>query len=120
MWAAIDPANHHCRPRSVGVVDAWQAYDPGMGRYPARVALAARNPANHRPESGVGVSTPCGAVSTRIEHRSCWRFVRVDVWKISDPRMEPYPPRVRRNSTDPIQSAINPVGLQFPRRAGRY
>ena len=38
--------------------------DPGMRPYPPRLALAPRTPANQRSCSGVGVSTPCRAVST--------------------------------------------------------
>ena len=33
--------------------------------YPPRVVLALRPPADKRSASGIGVSTPCGAVSTR-------------------------------------------------------
>ena len=40
-------------------------YDPGMGPYPLRVALAPHAPAKERSAGGVGVSTSCGAVSTR-------------------------------------------------------
>ena len=39
--------------------------DPGMGPYYLTpVALAPRTPANQQSASGVGVFTPCGAVST--------------------------------------------------------
>ena len=55
------------------------APDPRVGTYPHRVqrdldigprgksrnALAARVPANKRPAAGGGISTPCGAKSTR-------------------------------------------------------
>ena len=38
---------------------------PGMEPYPPRVALAPRTPANQQSGSGIGVSTPYGAVPTR-------------------------------------------------------
>ena len=37
----------------------------GTWPYPPRVVLALRAPANQRSARGIGVSTPCGAVSTR-------------------------------------------------------
>ena len=37
----IDLEDHRCLPRFVGVVDTWKIADPGMGPYPARVALDA-------------------------------------------------------------------------------
>ena len=40
-------------------------YETGMGTYPPRVALALHAPANQRSARGIGISTPCGAVSTR-------------------------------------------------------
>ena len=39
--------------------------EPGMGLYPPRIALPLRAPANQRSTRGIGVSTSCGAVSTR-------------------------------------------------------
>ena len=46
-------------------------WDPGTGPYPRRVALAPRTPANERSTSGVGVCTPCGAVSI-FPMSDCW------------------------------------------------
>ena len=40
-------------------------YDPGIGSYPLRVAMALRAPANQRSANVIRVSTSCGAVSTR-------------------------------------------------------
>ena len=40
-------------------------FDPDMTTYPPQVALALRTPGWDLAASGVGVSTPCGAVSTR-------------------------------------------------------
>ena len=40
-------------------------FAPGMGLYPPRLALAPRTPAIQQSITGVGVSAPCGAVSTR-------------------------------------------------------
>ena len=39
--------------------------NPGMGSHPSRVARALRAPPKQQSASGVGVFTPCGAVSTR-------------------------------------------------------
>ena len=50
MRCGIDPVNHRFCPRCVGVLlqMGGMIYDPKMGRYPLRVALAPRNPANQR------------------------------------------------------------------------
>ena len=39
--------------------------DPGMESYHTRVALALQTQANKQSDGGVGVSTPCGVLSTR-------------------------------------------------------
>ena len=39
--------------------------EPGMGIYPPQVAFALRAPANQQSARAIGVSTPCGAVSTQ-------------------------------------------------------
>ena len=51
----IDPRGHRFRPRFAGAADVRK--DPRMQSYPPRMPLTLRNQ--------VGVSTPCGAISTR-------------------------------------------------------
>ena len=51
----IDPGDHRFRPRFAGAADVRK--DPRMQSYPPRMPLTLRNQ--------VGVSTPCGAISTR-------------------------------------------------------
>ena len=64
MRGGIDPENHRFRPRFVRAA-CGRISNPGMGPYSARVALALRTQANTLSDSGLGVSAPCGAVSTR-------------------------------------------------------
>ena len=61
----VDPGEHRFRSQGVGIVEIRRDYDPGMGSYPLRVALALRAPANQRSANGIGVSTSFGAVPTR-------------------------------------------------------
>ena len=50
----------------LGVEDEWKDFwSRNMGRYPPWMALVVRTSANQPSASGVGVSTLCGAVSTR-------------------------------------------------------
>ena len=65
MRGGIDPGDRRFRPRFVGVVDMLKVTDAWMGPYLPRVALVPRTTTNQRSASGVGVSTPCGVVSTR-------------------------------------------------------
>ena len=100
------------RPRVVGVVAIWKVSDPGMGTYPPRVwrnlgvvprgnsrrALAPGAPANQQSPSGVWVSTPCVAVSTRAICVFVPGLLKLHRYgRISDPGMGNYPPRVRRD-----------------------
>ena len=72
--------------------------DPGMRLYAPRMALTPRTPANQQSASEVGVSTPCGAVST-LETTAV--FVPGVCWSsrctVSDSGMDRYPPQARRN-----------------------
>ena len=70
----LDPGDDHFRPQVVGVVNIWKDFYPGMGTYHPRVTRALFSspsqsaigaPANQRSAGGVGVSSSCGAVSTR-------------------------------------------------------
>ena len=100
-----------------------------IGRNP----LATRTPINNSLPS-VGVSTQCGAVSTRgitvfvPELLELLRFGR-----IYDPGMEPYPARVRRDLDvgggaipaaswfhEPQPITNQSVGMRFPHLVGRY
>ena len=40
-------------------------FDPGMERHPPLASLAPQATANQQPADRAGVSTPCGAISTR-------------------------------------------------------
>ena len=62
-----------------------------------RVALALRTPVNQEEVSGVGVSTPCGAVSARGGHHFRPRFVGV-----VDLGIGPYLPRVALALRSPV------------------
>ena len=91
-----------------------------MGPYPPWVELAPRAPANQQSASGVGVSTPCGTVSTRGTTVFVLVVLQLEMHgRISDPRMGPYPPRVAlAPRTQPISNQL--VSLGFPHRAGQY
>ena len=66
----------------------------------------------HEPQStndvvGVGVSTPCGPVSTRGTPDFVPVLLSCTCVEGYDPRKRHYPPRARHNSTNPGQSAIS-------------
>ena len=52
---------------------------------------------NHQSDSGVGVSTPRGAVSTRVISVFVAGLLGFKTWLIPDPGTRNYPPRVRRD-----------------------
>ena len=63
----FDPGDHRFRPQDIGVLKVW-IYNPGMGTYPPRGALALRTIPSISAIgqcAGAWLSTPCGAVSTR-------------------------------------------------------
>ena len=63
----FDPGDHRFRPQDIGVLKVW-IYNPGMGTYPPRGALALRTIPSKSAIgqcAGAWLSTPCGAVSTR-------------------------------------------------------
>ena len=65
LRGGIGPGDHCFRPR-FGVVGVYKDFDPGMGPYPPRIALAPRTPANQRSTSGSEIPTPYVAVSTLV------------------------------------------------------
>ena len=91
-----------------------------MGFCPPRLALAPRTPDNQQLASGVGVSTPCGAVSTRGITVFASNVLELYIYRrISDLGMGPYLPRVAlAPRTQPISNQS--VGLGFKHYAGRY
>ena len=94
--------------------------EPGMGPYPPWVSLALRAPVNQRSARGIGVSRPCGAVSTRVNSISC----------LPGCRSCRYMGRCLKRGCGPIflglpslyapqPTSDRPVRLGFPHRAGR-
>ena len=70
-------------------------YEPGIMPYPPRVAFALRAPAHPRLASGIGVSTPWGAVSTRFKSIYVTGAAELKIYgRMSEPGMGTYPPRV--------------------------
>ena len=66
-----------------------------MRSYTPCVPVASRTPANQQLASGVGVSTPCGAVSTPPTTVFAPGLLELYRYRrISDPEMGPCPPRV--------------------------
>ena len=95
-------------------------YDPAMGPYFPRVPPTPRTPANQQSASAIGVSTTCGAVSTRWTTRFHPHVMELQMYgRISDSGMGPCPhwlalaPRTLANQ----QSAS---GVGVPHRARRY
>ena len=83
------------------MVRGWNPLLPRCGGTP-------RTPANRRSSSRIGVSKPCGAVSTRRITVFLPDLLELYMYAIiSGPGMEYYPSRVRRNLTNPSQSAIS-------------
>ena len=89
-------------------------YDPGMGPC-RRQRHYSRAPANQRSAGGVGVSTPCGAVSTRGITVFVPGLSYLYIYGgISDPGMGPCRPRVALTfSSSPSRSAIGRRGWGF-------
>ena len=92
------------------------------------------NPNQQSRNRELGVSTPCGAVSTCGINVLVPGLLEVQRYgRISDPGMRPYPPRVRRDLDvgpgetlaarwlhEPQSINNQPRRLGFPHRAGRY
>ena len=123
-------------------------YDPGIRPYPPRVrrdlgvgprgnsrrALAPRAPANEQSPSGVGVSTPCGAVSPPGDlrfHPRCWSCSGIDGcptrgWELiisgcgGTSAMAQGATLAARWLHEPQPISNYPVGLGFPHPARRY
>ena len=92
-------------PRVLDLEPYGRISDPGMGPYPPRVTLAPRTPAKQQSARGVGVATPCGAVSTRRTPFSspvCWSWSRMVRFLIGD---ETLSSPGGAGSTNPSQSA---------------
>ena len=96
----------------------WEPILPGV-RW-----LYVRSPANQRSASETGVSTPCGAVSTRGITVFVPRLSELKRYgRISNPGWETIFPGVRwLYVRSPANQRFSdwPVGLGFPHRAGRF
>ena len=101
-------------PNSSGLWRYGTVYDPRIRLFHPWVALVIRTPANQWLTRGVGLSTPYGAVSTREIIVFLPDLLELYMYGILyGPGRERYPPRVRRNSTNPSQSAISQWGWGF-------
>ena len=118
----INPGEHGFRSRGVGVVEIRGIYDPGMGSYPLRVALAPRAPANQRSTNGIGFKhragryRPGGLPFSFACCRGC-----SDMEEFLNQGWGPIIPGLPSlyASTRPSQSVIGPWDRGFPHRAGR-
>ena len=114
MRGSIDPGDVVLRPRFVGscrdlegfLIQGWDPILPECGpdldvdpRGISRRALTPRAPVNRQSASALGVSTPCGAVSTRGISVFARGLLELSIFlkKHGYPGMRPYPPRVRQD-----------------------
>ena len=94
----MDTGDYRFRPPGVlGLKVDGRIYDPGMGPYPPRLALAPRTPTKLQCASQLGYHTVRSGLDLG-NHRFCPRFVGVTSCKcmkgFCDPEMGPYPPWV--------------------------
>ena len=72
----IDPRDHRFRPRCFGVAVTWKDFRSGDGTLSSLGGAGSMNPSQSAiSQSGVKVSTPCGAVSNRgtnVSSPVCW------------------------------------------------
>ena len=101
------PGCRSCKCMEGLMIRGWEPVVPGW-RW-----LYSRAPANQRSTGGVGVSTPCGAVSTRGITVFVPGLSELQMYGgISEPRMGTYLPRVRRDRGVPV--------MVRPWKAGNY
>ena len=110
--------------------NAWKDSDPGIGPYSprgrqgfdvdprgnSRRALAPRTSANQQLASGVGTSTPYGAVSTRGIYILVLMLLELQLHgRISDPRTRNYPPTGAAGPRRCLEGRVSLRGSMSPR-----
>ena len=127
------PGCWSCRDMDGFPTRGWEITLSGCGgtlgvvpRGKPRRALAPGAPVNQQSPSGVGVSTPCGAVSTREIYVFVPRLLELYRYgRIRDPGMGNYHPRVRRDlgvvprgNSRRVLASRAPANQQSPSGAG--